>query len=287
MNARIFGRYALFDEIARGGMASIHLARFMAAVGFARTVVVKRMRPELALDPQFCAMFVDEARIAARVRHPNVAQTLDVISEGGELLLVLDYIAGVSLAAALSATFGKRDVVPVAVANAIFIDTLRGLHAAHTAVDERGEPLQIVHRDVSPQNVLIGEDGASRLIDFGVAKAVGRLQSTVGTGLRGKLAYMAPEQIEGTVTHRTDIYAAGVVLWETLVGKRFLRAENEGALILEIMRGHVPRPPSELRPGVTRDLDALVLRAVHRDSDKRWSSADEMARALEQIGPVP
>ena len=231
MGRRVVGRYTLFDEIARGGMASIHLARLNAAAGFSRTVVVKRMQPDLAHDPQFCAMFMDEARLAARVQHPNVVQTVDVIWEAGELLLVLDYVHGTSLASALRAASLAGQRVPISVANAILAGTLHGLHAAHTATNEQGEALCIVHRDVSPQNVLVGTDGIARLIDFGVAKAVGRLQTTDAGGLRGKLAYMPPEQVVGNVAAVTDLYAAGVVLWEAWTGRRFFEADNEGALV--------------------------------------------------------
>ncbi len=285
MTRRIVGRYALFDEIARGGMASIHLARLTAAAGFSRTVVVKRMQPELALDPQFCAMFMDEARLAARVRHPNVVQTIDVISEDGELLLVLDYVHGSSLSTAIRGAAALGRHVPIAVANAILIGTLHGIHAAHTATNEEGEALQIVHRDVSPPNILIGTDGVARLIDFGVAKAVGRLQVTEAGGLRGKLAYMPPEQVVGHVTAASDLYAAGVVLWEAWTGRRFFEADNEAGLVLQIMDGARTSARS-LRPELSSTLEAFVMRAVAREAEDRFPSAEAMAAELESVGPV-
>ena len=167
----------LCDEIAAGGMATVHFGRLLGPVGFSRTVAIKRLHPQLARDPDFVAMFVDEARLAARIRHPNVVPTLDVVATEGELFLVMDYVPGESLSRLLRASRASG-LVPPRIASAIFCGALHGLHAAHEATDERGTPLGIVHRDVSPQNILIGSDGVPRVLDFGVAMAAGRAQAT-------------------------------------------------------------------------------------------------------------
>src|SRR5215472_1683440 len=229
----VFGRYRLHGVIASGGMATVHYGRLLGPVGFARTVAIKRLHAQFAQDPEFVAMFVDEARLAARIHHPNVVQTLDVVMEGGELLLVMDYVPGESLAHCLRALISVRTPIPADIVSAIGCAVLHGLHAAHEATGDTGQPLLIVHRDVSPQNVLVGADGVPRLIDFGVARAEGRVQLTREGQLKGKLAYMAPEQLRGTgeVDRRTDVYAAGVVLWETLTRERLFGGDNQGLVM--------------------------------------------------------
>src|SRR5689334_6854534 len=206
------GRYAIGVEIASGGMATIHLGRLIGPVGFSRTVAIKKLHPQLAKDPQFTTMFLDEARLAARIHHPNVVQTLDVVAQGGEVFLVMDYVAGESLAAIQRRTAARGEPIPMQIAVTVITDMLHGLHAAHEATNEHGEPLHIVHRDVSPHNILVGADGISRVLDFGIAKAIGRLHNTREGQIKGKLAYMAPELIRaGQVTRRTDIFVAAVV----------------------------------------------------------------------------
>src|SRR5580700_11191148 len=225
------GRYALHHEIASGGMATVHIGRLLGPVGFARTVAIKRLHPHLARNPEFVAMFLDEARLAARIRHPNVVSTLDVVATEGELFVVMEYVPGDSLARLLFAAKERSERVPLSVAASIMVDMLHGLHAAHEASDERGQPLNLVHRDVSPHNVLVGTDGAAHLIDFGVAKATGRAQVTREGQLKGKLAYMAPEQLGGSpVDRRADVFGASVVLWEMLTGQRLFDGADEGEI---------------------------------------------------------
>jgi serine/threonine-protein kinase len=281
------GRYALHAEIAAGGMATVYLARLQGAVGFGRTVAIKRLHPHLAKDPEFVSMFLDEARLAARVQHPNVVPTLDVVTEGGELFLVLEYVRGESLAALVRAVRAAGQTLPVNVVVAIVAGMLHGLHAAHEATDEQDAPLHIVHRDVSPQNVILGADGVPRVLDFGVAKAVSRLQTTRDGQLKGKLAYMPPEQLEGRVSRRTDIYSAGVVLWEALVGHRLFKADSEVQLVNMIATLDVPAPSSK-NPNVPSSIDAIVAKAVARDPAARWATAEDMALALEEaVSPAP
>jgi serine/threonine-protein kinase len=283
---RSLGRYALFDEIASGGMASVHIARLIEPLGFSRTVAIKRLHAQFAKDEQFVAMFLDEARLAARVRHPNVIPTLDVLATEGELFLVMEYVLGETLARLITATRAKGEHVPPRVATAILIGVLNGLHAAHEAKSDRGAPLGIVHRDVSPHNILVGVDGVPRLIDFGVAKAAGRIHTTQDGMLKGKLAYMSPEQLQDKgLDRRTDTYAAAVVLWETLTGARLFVGESQGATITKVL-GMPVDPPSLVRPELGEAFDAVIMRGLDRNPDKRFQTAREMARALEAAVPA-
>ena len=226
-------------------------------------------------------MLLDEARLAARIRHPNVVPTLDVVSSGTEMLLVMEYVPGESLARLAQASTTRQERIPLRVASAVLCGALHGLHAAHEATDERGTPLEIVHRDVSPQNILVGCDGVARLLDFGVAKAVSRLTETRSGELKGKLAYMAPEQFRrAPVDRRADIYAAGVVLWELLVGRRLHAGGSDAEIIERVLYGH-PEAPSTLEPAVPASVDAVVLRALARNPDDRYATTAEMAGELE------
>jgi ABC-type branched-subunit amino acid transport system ATPase component len=273
------GRYTIGEEVASGGMATVHLGRASGAFGFEKTVAVKRLFPQLSRDPEFVAMFLDEARLAAHVRHPNVVPVLDVFADAGEICLVMEYVEGESLAG-LWRALGSQPV-PLSIAVGVVVSVLHGLEAAHCARNERGEPLSLVHRDVSPQNVLVGVDGVTRLIDFGVAKALGRASVSREGQLKGKIPYMAPEQLSGRqVTALTDLWGAGVVLWELLTGERLFEGETEGMILGRVLDEQVP-PPSELRPEVPRALDAAVLRALERTPNARFPSARDMARALE------
>jgi serine/threonine-protein kinase len=281
---RIIGRYALYDEIAAGGMATVHLGRLLGPAGFARTVAIKRLHPQFAKDPEFVSMFLDEARLAARIRHPNVVSTLDVVAESGELFLVMDYVQGEALSKLIRAARERQERIPPRIVSGVLSGALQGLHAAHEAKNERGEPLGIVHRDISPQNVMVGADGVARVLDFGVAKAAGRIQTTREGQIKGKLAYMAPEQLQGHVTRRTDIYAAGVVLWEALVGKRLFSGDNEGAILTKILQGSI-EPPSAIVPELGPAVDEVILRALDRDPEQRFATAREMAVAVERAIP--
>src|ERR1700709_2034653 len=190
-NLRVVGRYALYGAIAAGGMATVHLGRLLGPVGFSRTVAIKRLHAQFASDPEFVSMFLDEARLAARIRHPHVVPTLDVVALSGELFLVMDYVHGVSLSKLLREVNMKHIPMPIDIVASVLVGALRGLHAAQSAVSERGLPLGIVHRDVSPQNVIVGSDGLARVLDFGVAKASWRIQTTRDGQVKGKLSYMA------------------------------------------------------------------------------------------------
>jgi serine/threonine-protein kinase len=275
----------LFDEIAAGGMATVHLARLMGPIGFARTVAIKQMHPHLASDEKARSMFIDEARLAARVRHPNAVAVLDVVVVDRDLLLVMDYVHGESLSRLVAASPPEGRALPVHLASAILIGVLHGLHAAHEAKDERGEPLGLVHRDVSPQNILVGLDGVSRVVDFGIAKAAGRLQTTTDGQLKGKASYLAPEQIiDGTVDRRADVYAASVVLWELLAGRRLFDGPIPASTLRQVL-SPTYEPPSQYAPSVPPEVDRVVMQGLSWGPGQRFANAWEMAAELEKVAP--
>jgi eukaryotic-like serine/threonine-protein kinase len=276
------GRYLLFEPIASGGMATVHYGRLMGPGGFSRVVAIKRLHAHLTKEPAFVSMLLDEARLAARVRHPNVVPVLDVADLPDELCLVMEYVHGESLAALLRLQRKQTPGLPVPIASALMVGALMGLHAAHEAVSEAGAALGIVHRDVSPQNVIVGRDGLARVLDFGIAFAAERIQVTRDGQIKGKLAYMAPEQVLGEkVDRRTDVYGASVVLWEALTGRKLFAGENT-AHTMRLITDGVPTPPSTLVPGIPRELDAAVMKGVARDAKDRFATASEMASAIEQ-----
>ena len=287
VSPKLVGRYAIYGKIASGGMATVHFGRLLGAAGFSRTVAIKRLHPHLAEDPDFLSTMIDEARLAARIHHPNVVPTLDVVATNGELLIVMEYVRGESLSRLLRSETARKRRVPLSIVSAIMIGALHGLHAAHEATSDRGTPLGIVHRDVSPQNILVGIDGVARVIDFGVAKAAGRLQTTSDGAIKGKMAYMAPEQVAagdkrlavGDVTRAADIYAIGTLLWEMLAGERLFTGESDAQLIFQVLSG-AKLPPSSHAPNIPPRLDALVMTALALDPRRRFATAMEMAEKL-------
>ncbi len=278
-DASIDRRYEILRRINNGGMATVYLGRLRGVHGFSRLVALKAMHAHYATDAKFAAMFVDEARVTALLRHPNIVSTLDVISTNGSLLLVMEYIEGESLAGLAAAA--QDESLPISIGCAIVHDMLLGLHHAHEAKDDEGRPLGIIHRDVSPQNVIVGLDGLARVLDFGIAKARNSCTASETGTIRGKIPYMAPEQLGGrAIDRRADVYGAGVVLWETLTGRRLFQGDNI-ALMSRILTESVPAP-SSINPAISPDLDALVARALARDPKDRFTTAEEMAEALER-----
>jgi serine/threonine-protein kinase len=276
------GRYQIFGEIASGGMATVHYGRLAGPVGFSRTVAIKKLHPQFAKDPDFVTMFLDEARLCGRIRHPNVVPTLDVVSVDGEIFIVMEYVAGEALSKLLKTAWTHNVPMPPKIAATIVSSILHGLHSAHVTKDEHGRELGIVHRDVSPQNVLVGADGVARVLDFGVAKARGRLQTTRDGQVKGKIAYMPPEQLSGgLVSRQTDIYAAGVVLWEALTSRRLFDGETEALTLVRAIEGRID-PPSSYNPELGSLVDGVVLRGLARDPEERFATAREMALAIEQ-----
>ncbi len=285
-------KYVRGPRLGRGGMATVYIGAMRmpnrsAAEGetrpdnVMRVVAIKEMHPHLADDERIRSMFVDEAYLASRVVHPNVVQLLEVQAEG-ELTLVMDYVRGVSLFDLLLLADAAGERVPQAIAFAIARDLLAGLQAAHEARGENGEPLGIVHRDVSPHNLMVGTDGRARLLDFGIAWAKKRTGQATDEGkLKGKLAYMAPEQFEELgVDHRTDIYSAGIVLWEMLSGQRMFELKDLPSLVVKKLDNNVDKP-SERRRSVADTADAVIMRALMRDPGIRFQSARDMRFTLE------
>lgn len=278
---RAIGRYEVIAEIAQGGMGVVYLARHAGEGGFQRLFAIKLMHVHLAEDRVFVDMLRDEARIAARIHHPNVVPILDLGADGGRYFVVMEYVDGCSLAALLARNKPAR---PPELVAAILIDALDGLDAAHSLVDENGQALNLVHRDMSPQNVLIGTDGMGRITDFGIAKAETRITSTRPGMRKGKISYMAPEQIKedgDNVDRRADVFAAGAVLWGALTAQPLFRGQSDAATLHNILNKPIV-PPSAvgLRPPVA--FDAVCLKALERDPNKRFASAAEMADALRE-----
>jgi len=287
------GRYVLHRQIARGGMATIHIARLMGDEGFSRIVAAKRLLPEFAEDSEFVAMFMDEARIASKVHHRNVVPVLDLVTTSDDVMLVQEYVHGVPLHTILRTARQNKQHIPVRVAVSIASQVLAGLHAAHETTDEMGTPLGIVHRDVSPQNVMVSIDGSGRLLDFGVAKATMAAHVTRDGTFKGKLAYSAPEQLEGKANRQSDIYALSVVLWELVVGHRLHgSAQGEAELVATVMSGRLPSMMDALggeaewgaldaaESALIEKLDPIVSRGFAVDLSQRWATAAEMERAL-------
>jgi serine/threonine protein kinase len=280
---QVVDRYELIGELASGGMATVYLARITGVGGFQRFVALKRLHPHLALDAEFVEMFLDEARLAASIHHTNVVPILEVnANQAIGYYLVMEYIEGDTLARVLARAAQQGQRVPLPIVLRISLDLLAGLHAAHELRDGSGQPVNLVHRDVSPQNVLVGFDGIARITDFGVARAASRLSATRVGQLKGKIAYMAPEQAQGMdeVDRRADLFSAGVVIWEALTARRLFKAENEAATLARVMATAVPAL-SSVAPEIDSALSDAVMRALARESSARYSSAAEFADALE------
>ncbi len=282
----IAGRYELFDQIASGGMASVHLGRQVGVRGFAKTVAIKRMHGQFARDPKFVAMFLDEARVVTRIRHPNVVSTLDLIEQQGELFIVMEFVDGEVFSRLIRGAYRRKETVPVGITLRIMSGVLLGLHAAHEAKSAQGKPLNLVHRDVSPENVLVGVDGFTRLLDFGVARALDQYHSSIPGQVKGKLGYMSPEEVLGNeVNRRSDVFSTSVVLWQALTGRRLFDCRDVKKFTMELLHSRIT-PPSELSPHVPKKFDDIVLRGLERDPEDRWSSALKMADAIEAVGSL-
>jgi serine/threonine protein kinase len=282
-DSRQLDRFELVAELATGGMATVYLARVSGVGGFQRFVAIKRLHPHLAREPEFIEMFLDEARLAARIHHPNVVSILEIGSTEQGYYIVMEYVEGDTLGRLLSRVGQLGSRLPLEVGLRIVIDMLAGLEAAHELTDDDGNPLLIVHRDVSPQNVLVGVDGNAKLTDFGVARATSRLSITRTGQLKGKVAYMAPEQAQGdaAVDHRADVFAAGIVLWEVLAGRRLFKAEGDAQTLNRVLTDPIPSVQS-VWPDVPPVLDAITARALHRDRASRYQTALELSEDLEK-----
>jgi serine/threonine-protein kinase len=286
-----FGRYLLYPAIARGGMATVHTARLVGAEGFSRLVAAKRLHPQFTDDPEFVTMFHDEACIASRIHHPNVVPVLDVVVSGNELILVQEYVHGVPLSQLMKVAHSEDKPISIDIAIAVLAGILAGLHAAHEVRDEAGAPLEIVHRDVSPANVMISVDGVPRLLDFGIAKATTSTHHTREGVFKGKLAYMAPEQLRMEPIDRTaDVYATGVLAWELLVNRRIYDGRHEIAFVTAVLNGELPTITTALADSRSSIDDArwealvalepIITRSMADQAEDRYATAEEMMRAL-------
>ena len=275
------GRYELLLPIGTGGMATVHLARTLVVGDLHREVALKLMHPHFrAEDGEWAVHLLEEAKLAARIRHPNVVSVLEVGEGNCGVYLVMEYVEGDTLSGLVRASRNRGQPLPLPIAGRILIDSLAGLHAAHELIDEQGERLDLVHRDFSPQNILVGTDGISRLTDFGIAKAAGRVGVTSSGIIKGKVGYMAPEQALGKrVDRRCDVWAAGVVAWELLAGQRLYKQEDQVTTLLRIVQEPPPRLRS-VRPEVPAALEQLVAQALTMDPEQRIASASELRKRL-------
>jgi len=276
------GKYELLRRLAVGGMAEIFLARTTAMHGFEKMVVLKRMLPQYAESGDFIRMFLDEARLAATLAHPNIAQVYDIGEHQGQCFFTMEYVAGQDLRKVQHAAKASLGLPLQHVIN-IVIGVASGLHYAHEQIDRMGRPLGLVHRDVSPSNIIVTYAGGVKLVDFGIAKAsTAQVATAVGT-LKGKIPYMSPEQCRGAkLDRRSDIFSLGTVLWELSTGSRLFRGENEFAMLNRIANGDVPLPSSR-RSNYPEDLEAIVMRALEGDREHRYATAQDMEIALEEF----
>ena len=276
------GRYQLLSRLAVGGMAEVYLARQGELSGFKTLVVVKKVLPHLAVKSDFIAMFLDEARIASMLDHPNVVRITEVgRTDSGEYFLAMELVQGKPLAAILQQSEKAKTPIPHTLGALVVANAAAGLHHAHQLTDASGNLLGLVHRDVSPQNIMVSFEGSVKVIDFGIARALGRLGDTNSGSLKGKLGYMAPEQARGeSVDARADIFSLGVVLWECVAGRRLFLRENELATLRAVV--YEPIPSASKFVEVDPALDAIIRRSVARNVEERFQTAEEMRIALEK-----
>ena len=276
-----FGRYHVFASLGRGGMADVFLAVARGPMGFNKLAVIKRLRPTLVREPGFRDMFLDEARLAARLNHPNVIQSYEVGESHGSFYIAMEYLEGQPLNKIIAAAIARGEAFEPVFCARVIADACNGLNHAHELRDYDGTPLQIIHRDVSPHNVFVTYDGQVKLVDFGIAKAaLSSTQTEVGV-LKGKVAYMAPEQaMGGAIDARADLFAMGIVLWEMMARKRLMQGENAANTLHRLMNEPVQSIAVAV-PGIDPRIAAIVMRALERDPQRRFATAREMRDALE------
>ena len=276
-----FGRYELLKRLAGGGMGEVYLARQRGIDGFSKLLVVKTLLPHLCEDEEFITMFKDEARVTAQLIHPNICQVFEFDQVGGVYYMSMEYLRGEDLRRLWKACEQKGTPLRVPLICRVISDAAAGLDFAHSLRDNKGEPYNIVHRDISPQNILVTFEGGVKLIDFGVAKAAGRAQHTRTGALKGKYSYMSPEQVAGAeVDGRSDIFALGIVLHELLTGRRLFKADSDVQTLARVRECNVA-PPSRLNPQLPPGLDAIVLKALAKDPNDRYRTAQEFRLAIE------
>ncbi|MBK7860228.1 MAG: serine/threonine protein kinase [Archangiaceae bacterium] len=282
MSLENFGKYQLIKKLASGGMASIYLARQQGLEGFEKLLVVKRILPHLAENDDFIKMFLDEARIAARLNHPNIVQIFDLGAEADSFFIAMEYIHGEDVRRVWKKADAAGKPIPIPLVLRVIMDAASGLHYAHQKTDTAGKPLGIVHRDISPQNILVTFDGGVKVVDFGIAKAADQATVTRSGVLKGKYSYMSPEQASGEkIDHRSDIFALGVVLYELLTGMRLFKRSNDIQTLNAVADCDIA-PPSSVNARVPKDLDPVVMKALTKDPKDRYPDAGALEAALEQ-----
>ncbi|MBX7191862.1 MAG: protein kinase [Sandaracinaceae bacterium] len=277
------GNYVLLERIGMGGMAEVFRAASRGVEGFERPVAIKRILPNLAADEDFVKMFVDEAKIAVQLQHPNIVEIFDLARAGDDLFIAMEYVHGKDLRAILDKVQGpdgRSGRIPVELAVHVTARICDALHHAHFAHGPSGQPLGIIHRDVSPQNVIVSFDGEVKVTDFGLAKAAGRAVQTQAGVVKGKLAYMSPEQLRGQpIDQRSDVYGVGILLWEMLTGVRLFLGKNDQETLRRVYHAQIP-PPRSVRPELHPELEAITLRALAKEVADRYASAEEMQEDL-------
>lgn len=274
------GRYHLIAELAQGGMGVVHLAVAHGPAGFDKLLAIKELRPELAREEAYVAMFLEEARLAGRLQHKNIVQTFEVGYAGDLPHIVMEFLDGRSLGRIVR-KLRETERLPLAAHLRIIAEMLEGLHHAHELRDFDGQPVGVVHRDVSPLNVFVTFDGQVKVVDFGIAKAVDSSLETKAGIVKGRIAYMAPEQAWGTkVDRRADLYSVGVMLWEAIAGRRLWHGVHEVELLNRVLREGAP-PPSSVCADVPEDLEAICSRALKRRPEDRYATAAELLDDLE------
>lgn len=281
--ALIDGKYELVEVAGTGGMATVWRATQRGAAGFLRTVAIKRIKEDVAMDPKFRTMFVEEARVSAELVHPNVVQVYDFGDAGGRYYLVMEWVEGLALSRYLNTLNEVGNLPPWHLVAAIAIEAAKGLSAAHDRLDSYGNPSPIFHRDVTPQNILLGGNGTVKLTDFGLARATDRARMTAPDIIKGKVGYLAPEMTQAKqATARTDLYALGVVLWQALAGRKLFEGKDDIEIFIAASRGEIP-PISEMRPDVPQRFAAIVERALARDPEDRFQNAIQMHRVIAKL----
>ena len=281
--SRAFGRYELLIEMGQGGMATLYLGRIRGPESFEKLLAVKKIHDHLANEEQFVRMFLDEAKIAALIHHPNVATIFDLGQADGSYYIAMEYIHGQNLTDILKQAVREPSRLPWPFVASIIADAASGLHAAHELLNPEGRPLNVVHRDVSPQNILVSYDGHVKIVDFGVAYAAEKLSQTTTGTLKGKVSYMSPEQTRGeSVDRRSDIFSLGIVLYECLLKRRLFKRGNEAATLLAIRDAVVP-PLRRAHPELPVALEQIVTKALAKDVSVRYQTAQDLADDLEQL----
>ncbi|WP_437325684.1 serine/threonine-protein kinase [Sorangium sp. So ce381] len=282
----VLGRYELLLPIAAGGMAMVWAARLKGTRGFQKIVAVKTMLPTLSEDDQFERMFLSEASLASQIRHPNAVEILDLGEQDGVLFLAMEWIDGIPLNQVMKVA-KRQNGMPIPIAVRIVAQACAGLHAAHELKDKSGKLVGLVHRDISPQNILVTYNGLAKVVDFGVAKATALNDSTTQAGqLKGKVSYMAPEQVRGgAIDRRVDVFAMGIVLYTLTTGKHPFRRESEGATLFAISSTDPVEAPHEFQADYPASLEAVLMRALEKERDERYATANELMRALDKALP--